>query len=546
MIVFLKFLSLLVRLVPAPLRRVLGDGLGDFAFFVLRFRRDIVEENLRLAGLPVEIARANYRHYGRLILEVAESITWTKDEYRKIPLEGEEHIRPLIEKKQGFFLLTLHLANWEFLGAVSTMGVPLTVVVKKAKVPRAEKLQQWYRARTGTKLLLESGTARDILRGLGEGRAVAFFQDQFMGPPIGLPVKFFNRLAGTAVAVALLTERRDVPVIPAYVVRDERGKTKIVFEAPLQFPPLAAEKADRLHQKTQIFNDVLERIVRAHPEQWLWLHRRWKAFKGEARWQPSPSLATAVTALILTVLVGCTTTPGTTPTGIALPPDQKVEMPTYAVDASSVSAPTPPPAPPTGLKKKKKKGKKVEEKVVPTPSPTPIFDAFAPESLPFELGEQMEIDLNWMALPAGRALLEVRKGEPFNGRPTHHLWGNILSSKLVDAVYHVDNTIESIIDAAGFLPYKFLLHMVESVQLKETRVAFDHLNNKAFYWSKRISQRWGNDDQDRVDAITPPARDMFSGLYFIRTLNFELHKPVSVRVYENKQNLEVVLLPVAN
>jgi len=545
-IVILKIFSLMLRLVPTPLRRKLGDWAGDFAFFVVRFRRDVVEENFRLAGLPLSLVRENYRHYGRLLMEVGESITWSKSRYRKIPIQGEEHIRPLIEKKQGFFLLTLHLANWEFLGAVSTQGVPLTVVVKKAKVARAEKLQQWYRARTGTKLLHEEGTARDILRGLGEGRVVAFFQDQFMGPPIGLPVKFFNRLAGTAVALALLTERRNVPIVPAYVVRDEKGDTKIVFEAPLQFPIFSEEKNDRLHQKTQFLNDVLERIVRAHPEQWLWLHRRWKPFRGEARWQPSTAMVATLTGFMLALLVGCSSTPGTTPTGIAIPPDPKVEMPTYVPNAAAFEAKPVPPPPPTGLKKKKKKGKKVEEKVVTAPTPTPVFDAIAPENLPFEVGEQMEIDLNWMALPAGRALLEVRKGEPFNGRPTFHLWGNILSSKLVDAIYHVDNTIESIIDASGLLPYKFLLHMVESVQLKETRVAFDHLNNKAFYWSKRISQRWGNEDQDRVEAIAPKSRDMFSGLYFIRTLNYELNKPQTVRVYENKQNLEIELLPVAN
>jgi len=542
-IVIFKIFSIVVRCFPQSMRRMAGNCLGDFLFFVPRFRREVTEENLAKAGY-VGKARDNYRQYGQLVMEILESISWKKRDYANVPLEGEEHLRALMEKQQGFFILTLHIGNWEWaLGAVAARGVPLDVIVKKARVKWAERFLQWYRAKSGARILLESGTAKDILRSLGQGRAVAFIQDQFMGPPIGLPVQFFGRTAGTPVAMALLTEKRDVPILPGYAIRDEHGRTKIIIEPPLVMPPLSDNKEERLYQKTQFLNDVLERIVRAHPEQWLWMHRRWKAFRGEPRWRsPSPRWAPTLAILALAFFVGCAGPPGMTPTGIEIPPDPKVAVPTFQSDVVATPVATPPPAP----KKKKRKGKKVEEKLA-TPAPTPIpFEAVAPENIPYEIGEQMEIDLNWMALPAGRAILEVRKGEPFNGRPTFHFWGNVLSSKLVDAVYHVDNTIESIVDASGLLPYKFLLHMVESVQMKETRVAFDHLQNKAFYWSKRVSQKWGNEEQDRVDDFAPRSRDMFSGLLYLRTLNYELNQKQVVRVYENRQNLEVELLPVAN
>ena len=521
----------------------MGNLAGDFTYFVLRFRRSIIEENLSKAGFP-GLARQNYRQYGQFFVEVLESLSWNKAEYRKVPVDGEEYLFELVRRNQGFFILTLHTGNWEWaLGAVAARGIPLDVIVKRARVGWAEKLQQWYRAKSGARILLESGTAKDILRSLSQGRAVAFIQDQFMGPPIGLPVKLFGRTAGTPVAMALLTEKRDVPILPGYAVRDKDGRTRIRIEPPLKMPDFSEDKDERFYQKTQFLNDVLERIIRKNPEQWLWLHRRWKPFRGEPRWL-SPSWVTSA-VLILFTLWGCATAPsGTTSTGIEIPPDPTVSVPTFVTEPAPSPVPLPKLLP---VKKKKKKGKTVDEKVAtPTPTPTPVFEAIPPENLPFEVGELMEIDLNWMALPAGRAVLEVRRGEPFNGRPTFHLWGNVLSSKLVDAVYHVDNTIESIVDASGFLPYKFLLHMVESAQKKETRVAFDHLQNKAFYWSKRVSERWGNEDQDRIDDFTARSRDMFSGLFFLRTLNYTLNQKQVVRVYENKQNLDVELLPVAN
>jgi hypothetical protein len=108
----------------------------------------------------------------------------------------------------------------------------------------------------------------------------------------------------------------------------------------------------------------------------------------------------------------------------------------------------------------------------------------------------------------------------------------------------VDNTIESFIDQAGFIPYKFLLSMSETAQKKETRVAFDHPNSKAFYWSKRISQKWGDETKDKVDGIVPQSRDMFSAIYYARALNYELNRKQTFWVYENGQNLSVELLPL--
>ncbi len=259
--------------------------------------------------------------------------------------------------------------------------------------------------------------------------------------------------------------------------------------------------------------------------------------------------------LLVLTLWGCA---GQVPeqTGIVLPPEPKISVPVVVAAVSSpealshaeamgiiepAKAAFPPP-------KEAKKGKKhkVEKIAVAAAPAAPIYAMTEYSKLPFEVGERLEIALHWMALPAGRVVLEVRKAEPINGRETLQLWGNVLSSALVDTIYHVDNTIESFIDAKGAVPYKFLLHMVETSQKKETRVAFDHVKGKAFYWSKRVSQKWGDETIDVVDAFTSGAKDMYSGIYSLRMHEYELNKPVRFFVYEKSKNLEVIVTPVAN
>lgn len=563
----LTTISRLLNLFPQRLVLFMGDTLGTLWFWLVPIRRKTVLENLASTvgkGLPEKeirrIARANYRHYGRNIMEIIQGFSWNRPDYlKRTKFHGMEHAEAYFKKGQGCFLLTMHLGNWEALiGAGVAFGLPADIVVKHARSKFFEDLIQWYRSRTGVGIFLESGTARDILRSLSNGRTVAFLLDQFMGPPIGLPVKFFGREAGTAAALALMTDKREYPVLPTYSYRDENGVLNFAIEPAIEYGPLSEDKNERLHQKTQIYNDVYERLIRKHPEQWLWLHRRWKPFRGESRWAlKSAALSTALATLLL--MFGCTSAPPPTPTGIELPPDPKIVVPSFQKDAPSFeeSNLTPPPATPApevtpeppapkGKKKKMVKNEKApppKENVVPTPPPA--FQVLPAYSIPFEIGETLEISLGWMGLPAGTATLEVREGQPFQGRKTYHLYGNVLSSKLVDTIYHVDNTAESFVDSSGFIPYKFLLHMLETHQKKETRVAFDHTEKKAYYWSKRISQKWGDETQDRTDELVPGAKDLWSALYYARTLTYKMHEKQTLYVYENGKNYFVEVEPVA-
>lgn len=556
-----------LNLLPSRIALALGDLFGLIWFWLIPIRRELVLQNLTACfgnemnpGEIKKLGSRNYRHYGRCLVEMLRSLRWTQADYRnRVIFEGMEHVAPYLEKKVGGFFLACHMGNWEIMaGSGAAQGIPLDVIIKRPKSASFEKLLPWFRSRLKYGVHIETGTAKDILKAVSQGRFIGFMLDQYMGAPVGIPVRFFGRPAGSTVSLAIFAEKGDVPVLPVYSYRDEKGRLHTVIEKPLDLTTVATEREDRLYELTQKFNDTLEERIRRHPDQWLWLHRRWKPFRGEPKWKSRLAVSTA-TALLCLVLLGCSST-ATTPTGIELPPDANIAVPAKfenvdsEADTSAMGADVKEatPVPVEVKKEEKKKNKKMVKETPPPPPPTTpkrpkdMFEAIAPDKVPFDVGERMEIALGWMALPAGTATVEVRNGAAFNGRPTYHLWANVLSSKLVDTIYHVDNTIESWIDREGFMPYKFLLHMLETHQKKETRVSFDHTQSKAFYWAKRISQKWGDTFDDRTDTLIPQARDMFSALFYARTLNYQLNQKSHFFIYENGQNWEVELTPVAN
>jgi len=539
---FLLPFSYLLNWVPYRAKLFLGRAAGLLFFDVFRFRRAIVIGNLTRAfgdeKSPEEIkelGKQNYIHYALVLLEWIESLIWTSEDFKTKTDLFWEPVKKQMALNQGGILLTSHLGNWEFaIQSASAHGMPCDIIVKRQQTQVAQHFLTWFRTRFGARVIYESGTIRDIFESLGRQRFVVFVLDQFMGPPIGLPVTFFGREAGTAAGLALITEKSKNSLFTAYSYRGRNGKIQVHIEKLEESVVRSETREERLYEKTQWYNDTIEKQVRQFPEQWLWLHKRWKPFRGESRWRIKP----VIMALLLAfVLQGCSSQKtNATPTGIELPPDPNIAVPTYGqVDSTEAVQVI-----------LEKKTKKVEPKNAPkkVSAKTP-FSIVPVDKVPFEIGERMVIDLTWLTLPAGKGVLEVREGPEIQGRPSFHLWGNVLSSKMVDTIYHVDNTIESFIDRSGFIPYKFLLSMFETAQKKETRVVFDHPNEKAYYWSKRISQKWGNQDIDRADSMPPQSRDMFSALYYARALNYELNKKQQFWIYENGQNLNVELTPVA-
>lgn len=288
----IKALSLLLNALPNRVVLLLGDALGLTWYFLIPIRKATVVGNLTTAfgdtKSPAEIrslARRSFRHIGRIAFEAIRSIVWSKEDFRRnVPFEGLEHLQPYLDSKQGGFLVSLHLGCWELSpGAGSSQGVPVDVIAKYARQQGADPFLQWFRQRLGVNVIPETRSTQQILDSVAAGRWIGFMLDQFMGPPAGIPVTFFGKLAGTTASLAALSEKHAIPCVLAYTYRDAKGWVHTVIE-PIVFPAFSSDLTERVWQKTQFLNDLLESKVRQYPDQWMWLHRRWKPFNGTPKW----------------------------------------------------------------------------------------------------------------------------------------------------------------------------------------------------------------------------------------------------------------------
>lgn len=194
----------------------------------------------------------------------------------RVSLEGIEHLTAAATGAGGVLLLTAHFGNWELLGLAHTLtGLPLTVVVRPLDSPVLDRLAQRLRARTGAELIAKRFALRPVLGALRRGRMVGILLDQNAARAEGVFVPFFGRPASTSRSLALLAVRTRRPIVPVFIHREPDGRHRVVIEPPLANP--AANPPDAaIVELTAECARRIEATIRRWPEQWFWLHRRWR------------------------------------------------------------------------------------------------------------------------------------------------------------------------------------------------------------------------------------------------------------------------------
>lgn len=279
----LKTLSwLLARL---PLRVALGLGAtgGTCLGSVIRFRRGYVRDTLdrclpeRTAEERRRIATAMYRHLGITVVEVLRlSVLGLDDLRHRVTFHGEENLDLLAGEKQGSLALMAHLGNWE---AVSLLpdrwGRPCAVVVKALRNTRLQAyLAKTRSVKMNMQIMYAKEAYRDCLRAIRRGTSVAMILDQNTHRDRGVFVDYFGEPACTTPGLALLSARTQRPVFPIFDVRGKDGAHDLHVLPPI--PPPPDHEKETLRDYTQRYTGVLEDLVRKHPDQWLWLHHRWR------------------------------------------------------------------------------------------------------------------------------------------------------------------------------------------------------------------------------------------------------------------------------
>lgn len=273
------FLALLGQL-PPGVRVALAKAIGRVAF-ALGIRRRLTLAQLGWAfpsWSAVErraVGRRTFENMARAALEAVVSTQLSNQELAAlVPADDGLGLERALALGRGLLIVTAHFTSWELVGeAVTRRGIPLNAVVRPLKGAfNAEVVAA--RMRAGMKLLPQRNALRATLSALRRNEAVAVLLDQAVGGKHALYVPFFGRPAATTALVSVAAMRSGAPVLVSVATRSANG-----FRLRVEGPFPVASTGDRIRDAwthTATLTSVLERFIRDSPDQWLWLHRRWK------------------------------------------------------------------------------------------------------------------------------------------------------------------------------------------------------------------------------------------------------------------------------
>jgi KDO2-lipid IV(A) lauroyltransferase len=268
----------------------LGGIIGFLWVDFFRIRRDVIFSNLAIAfpEWPEEkrrrVGRASVYNMGHGFFEFFTVPFLNKKWLEKqVVFEGEKNLQKAREQGRGILALSLHLGNGDLASsAIAMKGQPVTIITKTFKNQFINELWFSFRGAQGVKYIDAHGdkTSFEILKALKRQEMVVFVLDQFMGKPYGIATQFFGQETGTAYGLSLFAMRTKAPVVPVYTYEGTDNKMHVVFEPEVPVLDLVgADKDASTLAITQRFNDKIEEIIKKHPEQWMWVHRRWKDFE---------------------------------------------------------------------------------------------------------------------------------------------------------------------------------------------------------------------------------------------------------------------------
>ncbi|MBI5142867.1 MAG: lysophospholipid acyltransferase family protein [Nitrospirae bacterium] len=269
----------LAAVLPRWLIRPFGRAVGRVFLIVSGRRRRIALWNTRLVYGEERpgLVRECFANYGISMIEVARIWLGREDIFSGIEIDGLENY--LGAKAAGYpvVFITAHLGNWELLGnALSRAAGGFSVVVRPLDNPFLNRLIDSVRVRNGNRTIPKDGALRAALRVMKGGGTITVLIDQSVNPSEGVVTEFIGRRAYTAKMPAVLALKTGAAVIPMYICRAPKGH-RIVLEAPMPVIRTGNTDAD-IELNTMSHARKIAEFVSAHPDEWLWIHRRWKRF----------------------------------------------------------------------------------------------------------------------------------------------------------------------------------------------------------------------------------------------------------------------------
>jgi len=270
---------------PLTLALKIGEAGGSFAYKLLKKERQKTLSNLEIAfgalkGEPERerIARQVFKNLGKNLVEWIRIPQWDKEDLKQIvtEVEGIDNLEKALVLGKGVIMLTAHLGCWELLGCyLVEQGYPGVVIAKKIYYKKFNDYLEKIRFSHNIEIVYRAESARKSLNHLKQNKMLGILPDQDILEIDGVFVDFFGRPAYTPKGPVFLAMISKAPIIPCFIVRKEDNTHKIIIKKALELEQTGDKESDML-VNTQKWSRDLEACIAQYPEQWVWMHRRWK------------------------------------------------------------------------------------------------------------------------------------------------------------------------------------------------------------------------------------------------------------------------------
>ena len=277
-------------LLPWSLCRRLGSLIAQILWPLVPERRKKMSRENIMRCLKVDeaeaerISKASAVQFGSILFEVLRFPVLKNTMKSHVKIEGLHYLTDYINSAdrggKGAVIATCHSDNWELMGgAFAQYGISLVGVAKKQKSSGMDKFINEYRTLIGMHITYKTGV-REMYQMLAEGWFIGLIMDQDTNRHDGVIVKFFNEPTNYMPGAASMSRFKDVPVFPAFMHRNEDGTHTLIVQPPI-YVNKTKDKREDIRKTTQQLAALIEEHIRKYPEQWFWLHDRWKSMREE-------------------------------------------------------------------------------------------------------------------------------------------------------------------------------------------------------------------------------------------------------------------------
>jgi len=283
--VLARIIGIIAKSISLKTALHIGDVLGDLFFYIIKIRKVVALNNLRLVfGSEKsekelkQILRLTYRHFGRMMMEFARIPILTREKLaQEVVIHDRHHLEELLAQNKGVIVISAHFGNWEYLaGALAQIHPPMYAVFKPQKNKAIDRIIKQYRENIDiVPLQIKGGAAKGVVKAVRQKALALIVFDQDAGKK-GVFIDFFGKPASTNMGPAMIAIRTRTPVIMAFGIRGKNGMVQIHLQ-PFTDINLFSNDEQGILQFISEYNTILENYIRKFPEQYLWMHKRWRS-----------------------------------------------------------------------------------------------------------------------------------------------------------------------------------------------------------------------------------------------------------------------------